>query len=166
MEKETKRRRTKKIQETLFQKDLKYLESNKNKIIRKQEENNLKIIPSDNPNLKFIKLKKILFNFDKEGFDLFQENFNKEPYELNIKKELYKNGEEAFYLLRENKHTGKIHFFHRWLMEKELKDFCLEHNYKQNEVVIHHINFNSKMNEKNNLLVMTKIEHDKLHNRI
>jgi hypothetical protein len=154
------------IKESKFKRDLQYLKENKDKIIKEKKENELRVVPSDSPNLCYIRFKNKLFSFDKEGFDLLQEEFNQEPYELIIKKEKTKNGGEAFYLARENKNTGKIDFFHRWIMRKEIEDFCLEYNCKQEEVVVHHKNFNPIFNEKDNLQVITITEHNKIHNRI
>lgn len=83
------------IKETSFQRDLKKILNEKEKIIKEQEENKLQIIPSDTPNLKVIRLNKELFCFDDEGFKLFQEEFNKEPYSMGIEPCIYRNGKKC-----------------------------------------------------------------------
>jgi len=148
-----------------YEKALDYIINNKDKIVIEKEENKLKILSSANSKLKFIRFKKILFCFDNEGFDLFQREFNQKPYELDIKKGIYKNGKEAFYLIRINKKNYRVDFFHRWFMQDEIDDFCLENDYERKEVVVHHRDFNSTINYKDNLQVMTIEEHNEIHNR-
>lgn len=107
------------------------------------------------------------FLFDEEGFILFERKFNIKDHKLIILSK--KNGTHHYNYLarRETDRFDKsfITFFHRWLMEKEIFNFSIEHNISNSEIVVHHINFNSSDNRIENLQVMTKEEHNKIHSR-
>ena len=92
--------------------------------------------------------------------DLFEREFNTPEYTLII---TYSKGD--YYLARENKETGHIDWFHRWLMSKEVDDFCIRNNCKVDNVKVHHIYRNTWDNRKAHLKVMTKKEHDRIHGR-
>jgi hypothetical protein len=100
-----------------------------------------------------------IFLVDEEGLKVFNEEFNIPDYHLCL---VYsKNG---VYLARE-KNYGKEELFHRFLMKKEIEDFQLERGCRFESIVVHHINFEEYDNRRENLKVMTKQEHDKIHNR-
>ena len=51
------------------------------------------------------------------------------------------------------------------VMKKEIEEFQLENNLPYEDVIVHHIDFEEYDDQKVNLEVMTKEEHDKRHNR-
>jgi len=71
-----------------------------------------------------------------------------------------KNG----YLMRKNKKTGKIDFWHRFYMSNEIKEFTK--SFPECSVHIHHDNENTFDNRKCNLTVMTEGEHKQHHEEV
>lgn len=103
---------------------------------------------------------KEIFLFDKEGFELFQQQFCVPDYELV--KGITKSGN---YLARRKFGEINCEFFHRWFMHKEVFNFRKDNYLEGSEIVVHHKNFNTSINTRDNLQVMTRKEHDLLHNR-
>lgn len=111
---------------------------------------------------------KDIFLFDKEGYEFFQKGFRIDSVYNEEMKELLKvRSEDGIH-----KYLGKLKegyrtpsYFHREFMRKEILNFSLGRNIDKSEIVVHHRNFNPQDNKKENLLVMTKQEHDELHNR-
>ncbi len=142
-----------------FSQLIKNIEENRDSIIKEKQENELKVIPSDLDGV-CLSLKKKLFLLDNEGFELFREKFNLPEYTLFIS-----YSKKGYYLARRNNETDKEEFFHRFLMKKEIEDFQLERGCLFEEIVVHHDNFEEWDDRKENLKIMTKEEHDILHNR-
>lgn len=136
------------------------IEKNREQIIKEEKENKLKIIPFENGKDICISLNKKLFVIDKEDYNIFEDEFNLSEYTLSVH-----YSENGYYLVRINEHTGKEDFLHRFLMQKEIEDYCLENDYEEKEVVVHHKNFYEWNNKRENLQIMSKKEHNKLHHR-
>lgn len=130
------------------------LENNRAKIMKEKEDAKPKI-EKDGETIKF-KFRNKTFLFDQEGYDLFQEEFSKPNYSIKI---------EKGYLSRENKQTGGIKAFHRWLMQKEVESFCMDNDCKEEEVQVHHLDLTTTNNKRENLKVMLIEDHHKLHVR-
>lgn len=104
---------------------------------------------------------KDIFLFDKEGYNLFNQKFNQVLYDF-----VKVNTKSGKYLAMIKKGENALIFFHRWLMENEIFNFAFENNISDKyEIVVHHKNFNPSLNNRENLQVMTREEHNKLHNR-
>ncbi len=144
---------------TQFSKLIAKLETDKDKIIKEKEEEGIKDLGRGEDGY-WIQINKKLFLFDKEGYDLFKEEFNMRGFNIIIAS--FKDD----YLARENIHNEKIEFFHRFLMNKEVEDFCLDNNCTKNKAIVHHKNFNTCNNRRDNLQVMGEEEHNKIHNRV
>lgn len=95
------------------------------------------------------------FLFDKEGYEFYRREFI-----LFGGLDIINN-----YLAINNPANEWTSFFHRYFMRIEIEDFCEENNCEGKDVVVHHIDFSRTNNRKENLRVMFKVEHDKLHNR-
>jgi membrane-bound metal-dependent hydrolase YbcI (DUF457 family) len=130
------------------------LEKNRSKIIKEKEDAKPKI-EKDGETIK-LKFRNKTFLFDQEGYDLFEEDFDKPNYSIVIKEG---------YLSRENKQTGGVKAFHRWLMQKEIENFCMENNCKEDELQVHHLDLTTTNNKRENLKVMLIEDHHKLHIR-
>ena len=107
---------------------------------------------------------KVGFVIDEEDLDYFNNEFNKKPYRLVIVRSKNRKGKEILYLARDNKNSNTPEYYHRLIMNKEIENFCKSKGCSKSEVVVHHINFNTKINTKSNLNVMTREQHDRLHN--
>lgn len=139
---------------TKIEKLLKDIREEREERIKEREENEPKF-EEDNEEVKCIfKGKKFLF--DKEGYEFFKDEFILFG-ELSII-----NG----YLAIDNPANDWIIFFHRKFMRIEIEDFCLKNNCNNIEVVIHHIDFSTTNNKKENLRVMLEYNHKKLHRKI
>ncbi|MEN7982025.1 MAG: hypothetical protein ABFQ65_01095 [Nanoarchaeota archaeon] len=99
--------------------------------------------------------KEKVFLFDKEGYKFYNDIFR------NYGKLTIKNK----YLAIDEESNEWVLFFHREFMRIEIEDFCVENNCKGDKVVIHHTDFSTTNNKKENLRVMFKEEHNKLHHR-
>ena len=104
----------------------------------------------------------ILFIFDPEGYDLFEEKFNTFRSKIIVYKGKKDNSEGYLSKLIPGLH--KPLGFHRWLMSEEIEKFAKENNISNTkEIHVHHIDGNTTNNRKENLQVMTKKTHRKLH---
>lgn len=139
---------------------LKDIENNRTKLSNeKRKEKAIKIYKQDNG--FFIGVGKNLYSIDGEGMKFFEEEFNDSEWEIvNLQ-----GKSNTFYLGRRNKKTGKIEYFHRKFLRKEIEDFAVENNIDNLlEVEIHHEN-GSQFNERKYLTIMSKEEHEKEHSR-
>lgn len=130
-------------------------------VIKEKQEREFKVLDrNDKEDLIATTFEKLTFFFDKEGFEIFNEDFNVKGYSLCLVHS--QNGE---YLARVNKETEREDLFHRFFMKDEIEDFYSKKDVEYKNIVVHHVNFSEKDNRKLNLQVMTKEEHDILHNR-
>lgn len=136
------------------------IEKNRGQIIKEQTENELKIIPFENGEDICISLKKKNFQIDKSDYIIFENEFNLPEYTLSVH-----YSENLYYLVRINKYTGQEEYFHRFLMKKEIEDYCLNKGYTKIEVVVHHRDFCEWNNKRTNLQVMSVKEHNEIHHR-
>ncbi len=95
------------------------------------------------------------FLLDKKGYEFFYKEFVINGG-LSIKND---------YLAIDNPANKYILFFHRRFMRIEIEDFCKENNCEGKDVVVHHRDFTTTNNKKENLKVMFEHEHKKLHHR-
>ncbi len=95
------------------------------------------------------------FLLDKKGYEFFYREFVINGG-LSIKND---------YLAIDNPANKYILFFHRRFMRIEIEDFCSENNCEGKDVVVHHRDFTTTNNKKENLKVMFEHEHKKLHHR-
>ena len=95
------------------------------------------------------------FLLDKEGYKFFKNEF------------IIFGGLSIInnYLAIDNPANDWIIFFHREFMRIEREDFCLENNCEGKDIVVHHVDFSTTNNRKENLKVMFEKEHKKIHNR-
>jgi hypothetical protein len=106
-----------------------------------------------------------IFTFDREGYDLFEAKFDTFRSKIIVYK-----GEETSsegYLCRLLPGLKKPLSFHRWLMLKEIEKFAKENDIEDLRTIhVHHKDLDTTNNRKNNLQVMTKEAHRKLHNEL
>lgn len=131
------------------------------RIIQDKKDREFKVLASnDEEDLIIASFDNQKFIFDKEGLDVFNEEFNVKGFTLCV---------IGGYLGRVDS-EGKEEFFHRFFLKKEIEDFYLnkkaECGLNRQDVVVHHSNTTPWWNKRDNLVVMTKEEHDILHNRI
>jgi len=130
-------------------------------IIQEKKQREFKVLgTNDEEDLILASFENLKFIFDKEGFDIFNEEFNTKGYSLRV---------IGGYLGRVDS-DGKEEFFHRFFLKDEIEDFYLkkkaECGLNRQDVIVHHSNLNPQWNKRDNLVVMTKEEHDLIHHRI
>lgn len=130
-------------------------------IIKDKEEREFKVLgTNDEEDLILASFDNLKFIFDREGFNVFNEEFNIKGYTLRV---------IGGYLARVDS-DGNEEFFHRFFLKDEIEKFYLEKKAEcglnRQDIVVHHKNLNPQWNKRDNLVVMTKEEHDILHNRI
>jgi hypothetical protein len=104
-------------------------------------------------NTIIINVRGVEFTFDKETAEKFKREFD-------TRGEAYVG--ESDYLCRRNS-KGKKESFHRWLMQKEIEEFCKIHEISEDKVEVHHKSLNHKDNRKENLECQKVADHKNIH---
>lgn len=130
-------------------------------IVQDKKDREFKVLAkNDEEDLIIASFDKIEFKFDKDALNVFNEEFNIKGYTLRV---------IGGYLARVDS-EGKEEFFHRFLLKDEIEKFYLEKKAEcglnRQDIVVHHKNLNPQWNKRDNLVVMTREEHDIVHGRI
>jgi len=99
--------------------------------------------------------KKKVFLFDQEGYEFFNDEF------------IIFDGLDIIegYLVINNPANKFPLFFHRRFMRIDIEIFCEKNDLGEEDVIVHHIDFNKRNNRKENLRIMLKKDHKKIHGR-
>jgi len=133
------------------------IEPNRKSIIKFQE-NNLPKVKEFNDKVEYT-FKGITFIFCKEGYRLFNEEFNDKYHHIIINKGYLSrehNGHDYPYCL-------DIKEFHRWFMRDEVKKLANELECSEKDIHVHHKNEKKWDNTLNNLEILHKDNHAKKH---
>lgn len=132
------------------------------------------------------------YYFDEEGYKLFTEEFYPESVSTNLticpkcnSSEIHYYADyfmcfsckfktpikyiliqENGYLARKDKLTGRIDYFHRFLMNKEIMELIKRKGYKAFQLHVHHDNEHINDNQKKNLIILDEEEHKEHHQEI
>ena len=111
-----------------------------------------KLIPEKVKEAFYVEIKGKIFIFDKESYEEYK----------NFKNSLYKIGIIDGYLARRLKgDLDHVTYFHRWLMQREVEEFCEKQDCAQADV--HHLTYCKKINIKRYLTPVTREQHKKMH---